>query len=306
MKCTIQVLSKQGETVYPVSRWLPGLSGSVHGHRALVLEHLDSRQDRLVPHGWLLLVWLRFWKVHRGRWGVLCFGRRRGAGFRVHRNRVILLRFVAFLLRCWSLVVGRSLGGWVRGAGRRRVCTQVRILVIVQVRPWCWRIIVTDRCRTRWFTVTGPSVKSLLRWGLVVAEGGGVVGVRAVPVWQTGIVALRIGSRERLVVGVPLLLVVVRHAVLEGGVRVIVVILWFSVTTSAADSTAADIIATGGVVVISVRLLVRVIPLVVGHRLHTVTGSPYGVCAVWILLKHLLEKDTTKDQVKTCTGSTNI
>lgn len=33
-----------------------------------------------------------------------------GARFRVHGSRIVLLRFVAFLLRCWSLVIGRPLG----------------------------------------------------------------------------------------------------------------------------------------------------------------------------------------------------
>lgn len=165
----------------------------------------------------------------------------------------------------------------------------MRILVVVQVRSWSrrWRIIITDGPWTSWFTIARPSVKSLLRWGLVIAERRGVLGVRAVAVWQTGVIALGVGSREWLAVGVPLLLVIVRHTVLVGQVRVIVTVLWFWVTTSAA----ADIIPTGWVVVISVWL-VRVISLlrVVSHRLHVVTDSPCVVCAVWILLKYLAKE----------------
>lgn len=162
----------------------------------------------------------------------------------------------------------------------------MRVLVVVQVRPWCRRrrLVITDWGWTRRFAVARPSIESRLRWRLVVAEGRGVLGFRAVTVWQTWVVALGVGSRERLAVGVPLL-VVVRHTVLVGWVRVIVSILWFWVTTSAA---AADIIPTGQVVVISVWLL-RVISLlgVVAHRLHAVADSPCVVSAVRILLKHL-------------------
>lgn len=160
----------------------------------------------------------------------------------------------------------------------------------MQVRPWSgrWRIIIPDRPLTGWFTVARPAVKSLLRWGLVVAERRVVLGVGAVTVRQTGVVALGVGSRVRLAVGVPLLLVVVRHTVLVGQVRVIVTVLWFWVSTST-----ADIILTGRVVVIPVRL-VGVIPLlrVVSHRPHVVTNSPRGVCVVWILLKYLPKKTT--------------
>lgn len=160
----------------------------------------------------------------------------------------------------------------------------------MQVRPWSrrWRIIIPDGPLTSGFTVARPAVKSLLRWGLVVAERRGVLGVGAVTVWQTGVVALGVGSRVRLAVGVPLLLVVVRHTVLVGQVRVIVTVLWFWVSTST-----ADIILTGWVVVIPVRL-VGVIPLlgVVSHRPHVVTKSPRGVRAVWILLKYLPKKTT--------------
>lgn len=115
--------------------------------------------------------------------------------------------------------------------------------------------------------------------------------VGALAVRRTGIVGLGVGSRERLVVGVPRLLVIVRHAVVIG---LIVTVLWFLVAS--ADTTAADVIPTGWVVVISVRLLVRVITLlrVVRHRLHAVTTSAYVVCAVRILLKHLPKKYTTK------------
>lgn len=79
------------------------------------------------------------------------------------------------------------------------------------------------------------------------------------------------------------------------------------VTTTAADSAAADVIPIGWVVVISVWL-VRVISLlrVVSHRLHAVTDSPRVVCAVRILLKHLPIKCTTKNKVNNCTGSNNI
>lgn len=180
----------------------------------------------------------------------------------------------------------------------------MRILVVVQFRPWSrwWRIIITDGPWTSWFTVARPSVKSLLRWGLVIAERRGVLGLRAVTVWQTGVIALGVGSRERLAVGVPLLLVIVRHTVLVGQVRVIVTVLWFWVTTSA-----ADIIVTGWVVIISVWL-VRVISLlrVVSHRPHVVTDSPCVVCVVWILLKYLPKKIQNKEKVNNCTGATNI
>lgn len=57
------------------------------------------------------------WDIHGGRRQDLCFGRWCGAGVRVHRKRVILLRFVALLLLCWSLVIGRSLGSGLWGTG---------------------------------------------------------------------------------------------------------------------------------------------------------------------------------------------
>lgn len=114
--------------------------------------------------------------------------------------------------------------------------------------------------------------------------------VGAVTVRWAGIVGLGIGSRERLVVGVPRLLVVVRHTVL---IALIVTVLWFLVSTSTADTAAAHVIPTGRVVVISVWLLVRVIPLLraVRHRLHALTTSSCVVCAVRILLKHLATKN---------------
>lgn len=166
----------------------------------------------------------------------------------------------------------------------------------MQVRPWSWRwrVVIPDGPLASWFTVARSAVKSLLRWGLVVAERRGVLGVGAVTVWQTGVVALGVGSGVRLAVGVPLLLVVVRHTVLVGQVRVIVTVLWFWVSTSA-----ADIILSGWVVVIPVRL-VGVIPLlrVVSHRPHVVTKSPCGVRVVWILLKYLPKKTTqNKEQL---------
>lgn len=94
-----------------------------------------------------------------------------------------------------------------------------------------------------------------------------------------------VGRRERLVVGIPLLLVVLRHAVLEARARIVVSVLWIRVTTSAA------VIPTGRMVVISVWL-VRVIPLlgVVSQGLHVVTDPPCAVCAVRILLKGLAKE----------------
>ena len=165
------------------------------------------------------------------------------------------------MLQYWSLVIGRPLSSGVRGASSSGIRIQVRILVIVHVRCWGrrWRLIITDRPWTCWFTIAGPSIKSLLRWRLVIAERRGVLGIRAITVWQTRVIALGVCSREWLAVGVPLLLVIVRHTVLIGWVRVIVTVLWFLITTSTANSTAADIIPTRWVVVISVWLLVRVI-----------------------------------------------
>ena len=307
--CKLRVPCLQSQTVYLVPNWISCISGSVHRHRAFVLKHLDPCQDRLWPHGRVILLLFsgrdRLWSIHRGWRGGLCFGGWCWAGFRVHRNGVILLRFVALLLRCWSLVIGRPLGSGLWWAGSWWECAQVRILVVMQIRHWSrrWRIIITDGPWTRRFSIARPSVESLLRWGLVVAERRCVLGIRAVTVWQTGIVALWVGSRVRLTVRVPLLLVEVRHTVLVGQVRVIVAVLWFWVTTSAA----ADIIPTGWVVVISVWL-VRVISLLraVSHRLHAVTNSPRVVCAVWILLKHLMNKYKTKIKVSSCARSKNI
>lgn len=109
--------------------------------------------------------------------------------------------------------------------------------------------------------------------------------VRAVAVRGVGVIAVRVGGRQWLVVGVPLLLVILRHAVLEGRARIVVSVLWIRVTPSA---TAADVIATGRVVVISVGLLgVKALLGVVRQGLHVVADPPRAVCAVRILLKDL-------------------
>ena len=114
--------------------------------------------------------------------------------------------------------------------------------------------------------------------------------VRAIAIGSVGVIAMGVGGREGLVVGVPLLLVILRHAVLEGRARIVVSVLCFRVTTFAA----ADVIATGWVVVISVRLL-GVISLlgVVGHGLHVSSCCcPHCVvCAVQILLKDLVKEN---------------
>lgn len=192
------------------------------------------------------------------------------------------------------MVVGSSLASRVWGTGSGGVRSEVRILVIVQLRLWSRRrgFIITDGPRNSWFTVARPPIKSLLRWGLVIADRRGVLGVRAITIWQTGVIAMGVGSGVRLAVGVPLLLVIVKHTVLVGRVGVIVLILWFWVSTST-----ADIIPTGWVVVISVWL-VWVISLLraVSRRLDIVTGSPCVVCVVWILLKYLPKEKKTKRQ----------
>lgn len=147
------------------------------------------------------------------------------------------------------------------------------------------------RSLTYWFTVTRPPVESLLRRGLVVAQRGGVLCIRAVNVRQTDIISLGVGSRVGLAVRVPLLLIVVRHAVLVERDMIVAPILWFCVTAP----TAADVIPTGWVVIISVRLLVRVIRLLIAviHRLQVVANPPCVIHAVGILLKHLSNR--TKD-----------
>lgn len=108
--------SKENADLVP--RWLACISGSIHRHRPFVLKHLDPREDRLRLHGRVVLLRVsgrgRLWNVHEGRRGGLGFGRGRGAAVRVHRNGVVLLRFVALVLGCWSLAVGRPLGGVVQ------------------------------------------------------------------------------------------------------------------------------------------------------------------------------------------------
>lgn len=113
--------------------------------------------------------------------------------------------------------------------------------------------------------------------------------VIAIAIRGVGVIAMRVGRRERLVVGVPLLLVKLRHAVLEGRARIVVSVLWIRVTSSA---TAADVIPTGWVVVISVGLLrVKALLRVVRQGLHVVAHPPRAVCAVRILLKDLAKEN---------------
>jgi hypothetical protein len=165
----------------------------------------------------------------------------------------------------------------------------MRLLVVArsQVVPRTWRrgLVVANGCRTCRFAIARPPIESLLRRGFVVALRRAVLAIRSVPIGQARVVTLGGRGRGRLVVGVPLLLVVVRHTVLVGQVRVIGAVLWFQVTTSAA----ADVIATGRVVIISVWLLVWVVRLlgVVRPRLHTMARSPWVFHYVWILLEHL-------------------
>lgn len=124
--------------------------------------------------------------------------------------------------------------------------------------------------------------------------------VRAIAIRRGRIIAMGVGRRERLVVRVPLLLLILRHAVLEGRARIVVSVLWFRVTTFAT----ADVIPTGWKVVISVWLL-RVISLlgVVGHGLRDVSRyPPCVVCAVRILLKDLVKENKRGRVLMTAVG----
>lgn len=113
--------------------------------------------------------------------------------------------------------------------------------------------------------------------------------VRAIAIRGVGVIAMGVGGRERLVVGVPLLLVILRHAVLEGRAGIVVSVLWIRVPSSAA---AADVIATGRVVVISVGLLrVKALLGVVRQGLQVVADPPCAVGAVRILLKDLAKEN---------------
>lgn len=112
--------------------------------------------------------------------------------------------------------------------------------------------------------------------------------VGAIAIRGVGVIAMGVGRRERLVVGVPLLLVILRHAVLEGRAGIVVSVLWIRVTSSAA----ADVIPTGWMVVISVGLLrVKALLRVVRQGLHVVAHPPCAVCAVRILLKDLAKEN---------------
>lgn len=123
--------------------------------------------------------------------------------------------------------------------------------------------------------------------------------VIAIAIRGVGVIAMRVGRREWLVVGVPLLLVILRHAVLKGRARIVVSVLWIRVTSSSA-AAAADVIATGWVVVISVGLLrVEALLRVVRQGLHVVAHPPRAVCAVRILLKDLAKVNRRKGVLMT-------
>lgn len=262
-----------------VPQEVPRIPGPVHRHRALVLKHLDSGQNRLGPHG--RVVWPCLHRGGGGRCLRLGGRRRRGAALGAGVPRwVVLLGLLGLLRRLGrALIEGGPLrGGGLRGAGGRggggqRVAVEMRVLVVVQVSgrrgAGGRRLVVAEGGGAGGLAVARPPVKRLRgrRRRLVVAQGGGVVGVA-------------------VAVLVPRLLVVLRHAVLVGRVRVIVAVLWFLV------AAAANVVMTGGVVVISVRLLgvIALLGVAVRQRPRVVSGSSSAIGgAVGILSKHLAE-----------------